>query len=292
MTATGPTSTAPGVVDVVALGESMVTFPSLRARAARRRTLLRPGHRRCRVQRGLRAGRRRALRPLGRPGRRRRFRRPPRRGDRRLRRGRLRGAPRPRPPHRRVLPAPPGTGPPTHEVAYYRAGSAASAMSARNMDLDAIRSGRVLHLSGITPALSADCLALMRELTARRPRPAPRLLRRQPPPPGCGADTTTARGCLLELARGADIVFVGEDEAWGLGGAGGRARRAAPSPSCSSSSRARPAPPPSTGRTPPPSPPSPSTSWPPSARATPSPPGSSPPPCGTCPSASACSSAT
>ncbi|MER6787839.1 sugar kinase [Streptomyces sp. NPDC000658] len=104
-----------------------------------------------------------------------------------------------------------------HEVAYYRAGSAASAMSAGAVDLDAVRAGRVLHLTGITAALSATCLGLLRELTAPRPgRPLvsfdvnhrPRLW----------TDGNSPR-VLLELARGADLVFVGEDEAadvWGL----------------------------------------------------------------------------
>ncbi len=68
-----------------------------------------------------------------------------------------------------------------HEVAYYRAGSAASAMSPTGVDLDAVRAGRVLHLSGITAALSEDCLTLLRELTAPT-RGAPDLLRREPPP--------------------------------------------------------------------------------------------------------------
>lgn len=107
-----------------------------------------------------------------------------------------------------------------HEVAYYRAGSAASAMSPRTMAYDDLFAGRVLHLSGITAALSADCLALMRDLTAPRPgRPLvsfdvnhrPGLWR-----DGSGPDV------LLELARGADLVFVGEDEAasaWDLHGA-------------------------------------------------------------------------
>ncbi|WP_069774022.1 sugar kinase [Streptomyces sp. LUP30] len=106
-----------------------------------------------------------------------------------------------------------------HEVAYYRAGSAASAMSADTVDLDAVRAGRVLHLTGITAALSADCLGLLRELTAPRPgRPLvsfdvnhrPRLW----------TDGNSPR-VLLDLARGADLVFVGEDEAadvWGLDG--------------------------------------------------------------------------
>ncbi|GGY29821.1 sugar kinase [Streptomyces anulatus] len=109
----------------------------------------------------------------------------------------------------------------THEVAYYRAGSAASAMSPDNVPYEDLLAGRILHLSGITAALSADCLALLRDLTAPRPgRPLvsfdvnhrPHLWR------GGGADASV----LLELARRADLVFVGEDEAeeaWGIVGA-------------------------------------------------------------------------
>ncbi|MER6311501.1 sugar kinase [Streptomyces sp. NPDC001657] len=138
-----------------------------------------------------------------------------------------------------------------HEVAYYRAGSAASAMSVTTLDTGALQDGRILHLSGITAALSTDCLDLLRTLTARRPgRPLvsfdvnhrPGLWRRSPklsaPPP---LSTSFERGrtpeqggspigprVLLDLARGADLVFVGEDEArdaWGLDGS--RAIRAA-----------------------------------------------------------------
>ncbi|MEU2795425.1 sugar kinase [Streptomyces sp. NPDC007117] len=109
----------------------------------------------------------------------------------------------------------------THEVAYYRAGSAASAMSPVNMPYGELFAGRVLHLSGITAALSEDCLALLRELTAPRAgRPLvsfdvnhrPHLWR------GGNADATV----LLDLARRCDLVFVGEDEAeeaWGIVGA-------------------------------------------------------------------------
>ncbi|MFC5240540.1 sugar kinase [Streptomyces atrovirens] len=118
-----------------------------------------------------------------------------------------------------------------HEVAYYRAGSAASAMTVADLDLEAVRAGRVLHLSGITPALSADCLTLIRELTAPRPgrplvsfdvnhRPA---LWRGPHGPEV----------LLDLARGADLVFVGEDEAeeaWGITGGPSSIREALPEP--------------------------------------------------------------
>ncbi|UZJ29806.1 sugar kinase [Streptomyces endophytica] len=132
-----------------------------------------------------------------------------------------------------------------HEVAYYRAGSAASAMSVTTLDTGALQDGRILHLSGITAALSADCLDLLRTLTARRPgrRPLvsfdvnhrPGLWRGSPtlpaPPPLSASfergrpqeqgGTPVGPRVLLDLARGADLVFVGEDEArdaWGLHG--------------------------------------------------------------------------
>ncbi|MEU0966940.1 sugar kinase [Streptomyces sp. NPDC005917] len=98
-----------------------------------------------------------------------------------------------------------------HEVAYYRAGSAASAMSVANVDLGAVRAARILHLSGITAALSEDCLDLMRELTApggERPLVSFDVNYR----PGLWTGPTDA-GVLLDLARRADLVFVGEDEA-------------------------------------------------------------------------------
>ncbi|MYW21796.1 sugar kinase [Streptomyces sp. SID2955] len=107
-----------------------------------------------------------------------------------------------------------------HEVAYYRAGSAASAMAVDTVDLTAARAGRVLHLSGITAALSAPCLELMRELTAPRPgRPLVSFDVNHRPALWRGADGPRV---LLELARRADIVFVGDDEArdaWDLHGA-------------------------------------------------------------------------
>ncbi|MFH8794338.1 sugar kinase [Streptomyces sp. NPDC017941] len=119
-----------------------------------------------------------------------------------------------------------------HEVVYYRAGSAASAMSPDTVDHEALWSGRVLHLSGITPALSADCLALVRTLCDRGAgrrslvsfdvNHRPGLWREQG-----GADV------LLDLARGADIVFVGEDEAaaaWGVTGGTAAIREALPGP--------------------------------------------------------------
>ncbi|MGW7421350.1 sugar kinase [Streptomyces sp. NPDC054813] len=118
-----------------------------------------------------------------------------------------------------------------HEVAYYRAGSAASAMSVETVDLAAVRAARILHLSGITAALSPGCLDLLRELTA----PAGGR-------PVVSFDVNHRRGLwgsgdgpdvLLELARRADIVFVGEDEAeeaWGVTGGPESVRELLPEP--------------------------------------------------------------
>ncbi|MBX9360837.1 sugar kinase [Streptomyces sp. WAC04114] len=107
-----------------------------------------------------------------------------------------------------------------HEVAYYRAGSAASAMSAGTVDLAAVRAARVLHLSGITAALSGSCLDLLWELTEPGPR-RPLVSFDVNHRPGLWPDPDGPR-VLLELARRADVVFVGADEAldaWGLHGA-------------------------------------------------------------------------
>ncbi|MCP3766723.1 sugar kinase [Streptomyces sp. MAR25Y5] len=119
-----------------------------------------------------------------------------------------------------------------HEVAYYRAGSAASAMTTANVDLEAVHAGRVLHLSGITAALSDGCLDLVRELTARRPG-RPLVSFDVNHRPGLWRDGG-AHGpeVLLELARGADLVLVGDDEAreaWGLADAAA-VREALPEP--------------------------------------------------------------
>lgn len=119
-----------------------------------------------------------------------------------------------------------------HEVVYYRAGSAASAMSPATMPHDALWSGRVLHLSGITPALSGDCLALVRDLCDRKPGRRSLVSFDVNHRPGLwrasdGADV------LLDLARGADLVFVGEDEAaaaWDVTGGPAAIRAALPEP--------------------------------------------------------------
>ncbi|MGW3459865.1 sugar kinase [Streptomyces olivaceoviridis] len=122
-----------------------------------------------------------------------------------------------------------GTG--AHEVAYYRAGSAASAMSPGNVDLSAARSARVLHLTGITAALSDECRELLHELTAPAPgRPLISFdVNYRPGLWGAGEGAPL----LLELARRADIVFVGADEAeqaWDVTGGPEAIRRLLPEP--------------------------------------------------------------
>lgn len=145
----------------------------------------------------------------------------------------------------------------THEVAYYRHGSAASAMSPDTVSLAALHATRVLHLSGITAALSADCLALMRTLCI--PPASPGSASPGSAAPGSAAPGSASLGVdrrpllsfdvnyrpslwssadagarvLLELARGADLVFVGEDEAaaaWGVRGGVRAVREALPEP--------------------------------------------------------------
>jgi 2-dehydro-3-deoxygluconokinase len=103
-------------------------------------------------------------------------------------------------------------------VSYYRAGSAASRMDALVAQSVQSLRARVVHLSGITAALSPSCDDLLRRLVRERSEGSllsfdvnwrPSLWR--------GVDP----GVLLDVARNADVVFVGEDEAsdlWGVHG--------------------------------------------------------------------------
>ncbi|MGK5631188.1 sugar kinase [Streptomyces sp. URMC 123] len=117
------------------------------------------------------------------------------------------------------------------EVVYYRAGSAAAALSPELVSRDHAWSGRVLHLSGITAALSDGCLALLRELTVRRSG-RPLVSFDVNHRPALWRGRADAPAVLAELARRSDLVFVGEDEAaavWGLHGASA-VRAALPEP--------------------------------------------------------------
>lgn len=101
---------------------------------------------------------------------------------------------------------------------YYRSGSAAAAMGPEVADAGWASTSRLIHLSGITPALSATCAALVERLVTERPpegRPTvvfdvnyrPSLWSRR-----------DAAAPLSRLAGAADIILVGLDEAktlWG-----------------------------------------------------------------------------
>ena len=101
-------------------------------------------------------------------------------------------------------------------VRYYRRGSAASGMGPALLGTLPLDGVRVVHTSGITPALSDSCLEMMRALAA-----APRTFTLSFDlnwRPRLWADRDPA--VLRDLAAVADIVFVGSDEAelmWGLG---------------------------------------------------------------------------
>ncbi|GAA0487508.1 sugar kinase [Streptomyces olivaceiscleroticus] len=99
------------------------------------------------------------------------------------------------------------------EVVYYRAGSAASALGPDLVAERALWDTRVVHVTGITAALSDSCLDLLTAITERRagrPLVSFDLNYRV----GLWKDRADrAPGLLLGLARGCDLVFVGEDEA-------------------------------------------------------------------------------
>ncbi len=102
-------------------------------------------------------------------------------------------------------------------VHYYRRGSAASHMG--TADLGRLRLGEVqiVHMSGITAALSASCREMIHTLLGPgRGRP-PLISFDVNYRPGLWP-VGEAAPVLAELARAADIVFVGQDEAevlWG-----------------------------------------------------------------------------
>lgn len=100
-------------------------------------------------------------------------------------------------------------------VRYYRSGSAASTMSPGTVDLGVCQNASVVHLTGITLALSAGCRDLVMRLLDTTDGAI------------CSFDVNwrqalwqdDAGDVLLEAANRADVVFVGLDEAnavWGV----------------------------------------------------------------------------
>ncbi|MFF5003911.1 sugar kinase [Streptomyces phaeochromogenes] len=113
-------------------------------------------------------------------------------------------------------------GPDRTRTHYYRGGSAASRMGPELARRPVLRRARIVHLSGVAAAVSDSCARLLEALLLGREGRAghgpvvsfdvnhrPALWRDR------GADAALS---LLALARAADIVFVGRDEAeelWG-----------------------------------------------------------------------------
>ncbi|MFI9828879.1 sugar kinase [Streptomyces sp. NPDC051913] len=110
-------------------------------------------------------------------------------------------------------------GPDGTRVHYYRAGSAASAMGPDVLDDPRVAAASLVHLTGVTPALSPSCRALVERALATPPNERPYAIsfdvNHRPALWPDGAAATVLR----ELADRADLAFVGLDEAQGLWGA-------------------------------------------------------------------------
>ncbi|MFF1394796.1 sugar kinase [Streptomyces sp. NPDC058287] len=109
-------------------------------------------------------------------------------------------------------------GPDGTRVHYYRAGSAASRMSAADADGIDLTGVRLLHLTGITPALSAGCAALVEALLERAADTGTLVSFDVNYRPALWSSPGEAAGALLALARRADVVLVGRDEGESLWG--------------------------------------------------------------------------
>jgi 2-dehydro-3-deoxygluconokinase len=104
-------------------------------------------------------------------------------------------------------------------VYYYRVGSAGSRLSPDDVPEAAFEGVRIVHLTGITPALSASCAAAvaravelahrMGALVAFDPNYRHRLW-----------DPTTAQEALIPLMRQADLLLIGHEDAQVLLGEG------------------------------------------------------------------------
>lgn len=102
-------------------------------------------------------------------------------------------------------------------VYYYRRGSAAAALTPSALRTTAIATADVLHVTGITPALSDSCNQLMEAAVFGRLPNDPLLSFDVNWRPSLWEDGT-APDTLLRFAQAADLVFVGVDEAielWG-----------------------------------------------------------------------------
>lgn len=104
------------------------------------------------------------------------------------------------------------------EVLYYRDGSAAAAMDESDVDRALARPARLLHLTGITPALSDSCLRAVDYAITRAAQLRVTVSFDVNYRPALWRSPADAGAVLGRLARRCGIVFVGCDEAevlWG-----------------------------------------------------------------------------
>ncbi|MDT0466881.1 sugar kinase [Streptomyces gibsoniae] len=110
-------------------------------------------------------------------------------------------------------------GPGGTRVHYYRRGSAASALGPGLLDQEPVTTAALVHLTGITPALSASCRSLVTQALAVPADERPYAVSFDVNHRAALWPDGTAASVLRELADRADVVFVGLDEAQGLWGA-------------------------------------------------------------------------
>lgn len=106
---------------------------------------------------------------------------------------------------------------PGRGVQYYRAGSAASRMRPASLDGVPLEQAEVVHISGITPVLSASCAELV-DAVLDRMAGAPGIVSFDVNHRAALWSAAEAAPVLRRLAERADLVFVGRDEAetlWG-----------------------------------------------------------------------------
>ncbi|MEU1967424.1 sugar kinase [Micromonospora sediminicola] len=111
-------------------------------------------------------------------------------------------------------------GPSGTRVHYHRAGSAASRLHARDLAHPRLAGARLLHLSGITAALSDSCRDLLVQALTGRALPGARVSFDVNHRPALWP-ADRAAPVLRDLADQADVVLVGLDEAvtlWGVTG--------------------------------------------------------------------------
>ena len=101
---------------------------------------------------------------------------------------------------------------PGHGVLYYRRGSAAARMSPASVAGVPLEDAEVVHISGITAALSASCASLI-DTVIDRVAAGPGVLAFDVNHRAALWAPGAAASALLPLARRADLVFVGLDEA-------------------------------------------------------------------------------